>query len=683
MISLYDLTLTSIHGVGSKKATELNGINIHSIGDLLDYLPFRYDDYRIRPLAELQDADKATLQATIATVGSVQRFGRMKSRISCKVIVEGKWITAVWFNQHFLKERLIPGTEFVITGRWDAKRSQLTVSETEFPSSRQIKSGSVQPVYALQGEVTQSFLRKLMLQALAQYGADIAELLPDEIIRKHGLISRSQAIIQLHQPTSEEEMELARHRMAFEELFIFQLKLQALRAWTRDRTEGIAHTFDREVVRKFVRSLPFPLTDAQKTVVSDLLNDLEHPACMNRLLQGDVGSGKTVVAAIAMFAVASGGGQVAMMVPTEILAEQHARTLKEWFAPYGITAELLTGRTTTKQRRSILSGLQSGMVQILIGTHALIQPDVYFEKLALVVTDEQHRFGVEQRAMLRRKGPRPDVLAMTATPIPRTLAISAFGDMDVSTINEMPKGRKPIQTHWVRKNKLDQVMAFIRKQLEEGRQAYVICPLIEESEKLDVQNAIALHAQLQDELGEYEVALLHGRMTSALKDEAMQAFSSHQSHVLVSTTVVEVGVNVPNATVMVIYDADRFGLSQLHQLRGRVGRGEHQSYCVLVADAKSETAQARLQVMKETNDGFEISRKDLELRGPGDFFGTKQSGLPDFRFADFLADFHLMEVAREEAGRLTAQPDFWTAYSYQNLRDLLQKDERFTGIIVD
>lgn len=683
MMNLYDLSLTSIQGIGGKRAIDFLQLNIHTVGELLDYLPYRYDDYRIRPLAELQDADKATLRATIAIAPTVQRFGRMKSRMACKVVVEGKWISAVWFNQPFLKDKLIPGTEVVITGRWDLKRTQLTVSETEFEQKKQTRAGSVQPVYALSGEMTQQIVRKTIAQAVLQYGEAIAENLPRDVLDKHALMGRAEAVVELHQPTDEAKLEQARKRMAYEELFLFQLKLQAYRTWTKSKVAGIAHGVDREAVRGFVRGLPFELTNAQKNVVKDILDDLEASACMNRLLQGDVGSGKTVVAAIAMVAVAGSGAQIAMMVPTEILAEQHARTLKQWLDPLGIEVALLTGRIPGKARKEILAGMQSGAIAVVVGTHALIQDDVYFHKLGLVVTDEQHRFGVEQRAILRKKGAHPDVLAMTATPIPRTLAISAFGDMDVSTLDELPKGRKPIQTLWVRKNKMDQVIAFIRKELAEGRQAYVICPLIEESEKLDVQNAVDLHAQLQHAIPEWQVTLLHGRMPAQEKEDAMQQFASLQAHVLVSTTVVEVGVNVPNATVMVIYDADRFGLSQLHQLRGRVGRGEHQSTCILVSDAKTETAQARLQVMRETTDGFEISRKDLELRGPGDFFGTKQSGLPDFKFANFIEDFHWMELARTDAAALTKKEEFWTDVSYLSLRNYLLKDERFQGVMLD
>jgi len=403
---------------------------------------------------------------------------------------------------------------------------------------------------------------------------------------------------------------------------------------------------------------------------------------MNRLLQGDVGSGKTVLAAIALFATVKSGFQGALMVPTEILAEQHMRSLTRMFEPFGITVGLLTGSVNGRKRKDMLASLQMGMLDIVVGTHALIQEDVFFRDLGLVVTDEQHRFGVNQRGVLRRKGYNPDVLTMTATPIPRTLAISVFGDMDVSTLSERPKGRIPITSYWVKHDLMDRVLNLIRREIDQGRQAYLICPLIEESEKLDVQNAIDLHIQMGQAFPNYKVGLLHGRMTPAEKDEVMRAFYNNELQLLVSTTVVEVGVDVPNATLMIIMDADRFGLSQLHQLRGRVGRGQHASYCVLVADPKSEIGRERMTAMTDTDDGFEISRRDLELRGPGDFFGTKQSGLPEFRLADMTADFEVLEQARDDAAILLKDGTFWTSPEFAPLRQYLQSEQIFQGELI-
>ncbi|MNU75220.1 ATP-dependent DNA helicase RecG [compost metagenome] len=471
--------------------------------------------------------------------------------------------------------------------------------------------------------------------------------------------------------------------MVYEELFLFQLKLQAYRAMNHERMDGVQHTVDNATVREFVRSLPFELTDAQKKVELEILKDMRSPFCMNRLLQGDVGSGKTVIAAIALYAAVKSGCQGAFMVPTEILAEQHVRSLTKLFEPFGITVGLLTGSVTGRRRKDLLAALQMGLIDVVVGTHALIQEEVYFRSLSLVVTDEQHRFGVNQRSILRRKGFNPDVLTMTATPIPRTLAITAFGDMDVSTLSERPKGRKPISSYWVKHDKMDRVLGFISREIGQGRQAYLICPLIEESEKLDVQNAIDLYVSMSQAFPDFKVGLLHGRMTAAEKEEVMREFYANEVQLLVSTTVVEVGVDVPNATLMIIMDADRFGLSQLHQLRGRVGRGEHASYCVLIADPKSEVGQERMKVMTDTDDGFEVARRDLELRGPGDFFGTKQSGVPEFRIADMVSDFAVLEAAREDAASLVGEEAFWTSPVYSPLRHYLQREQILQGELID
>lgn len=683
MMDLYTIPVREVHGIGPQKAEDLSALGITSAGGLLDYYPFRYEDYRLRDLAEVKDGEKVTVQGTIYGEPVLRMNGRTKSRMTCRVVVDRFFVTAVFFNRHFLKDRLVPGTEIVLTGKWEVHRKQLTVSEAEFPGTGTARTGTLQPVYSVGGGITQAWMRKTIQQAIRQYGQMIEEILPAHLLDKYGFMSRKQAVALIHTPGSLEEGSKARKRLVYEELFLFQLKMQGFRALNRSRADGVAHPVDRPAVRDFVRNLPFRLTASQLQVIAELLNDLESPHSMNRLLQGDVGSGKTVVSAVALYAVVKAGYQGALMVPTEILAEQHKRSLDKLFAPYGIQIALLTGSVAARVRRDILASLQMGMTDILIGTHALIQEDVFFRQLGLVVTDEQHRFGVNQRAILRRKGMNPDVLTMTATPIPRTLAITAFGDMDVSTLTEMPQGRLPIITYSVGHAKMERIMDFVAKEAKEGGQAYIICPLIEESEKLDVQNAIDLHAQLSLQFGELRIGLLHGRMTIAEKDEAMRAFASGESQVLVSTTVIEVGVDVPGATIMVIYDADRFGLSQLHQLRGRVGRGVKQSYCILIADPKSEIGKERLRAMTETSDGFEIARRDLALRGPGDFFGTKQSGLPEFRLADLTADFDTLEEARDDSAALTAQPAFWTALEYAPLRQHLQREGILEGDMLD
>ncbi|WP_372007827.1 ATP-dependent DNA helicase RecG [Paenibacillus chitinolyticus] len=681
-MNLNEIPVTEVRGIGGQKAEELQALGITRVAHLLEYYPFRYEDYSIRDLTQVKDGEKITVQGKIMSEPVLQRYGR-KNRLSCKVVIDHFFVTAVWFNRPFLKDQLAPGREIVLTGKWDQRRHQMTVSDSEFPDRGTSKTGTLQPVYSVGGSLTQHFMRKATAQALTQYSAMVSEIIPAELLRKYRLLPRRRAMEIIHRPQGTEDGNEARCRMVYEELFLFQLKMHAFRAITRNRADGLAQQVDLPKVRAFVRGLPFTLTPSQKKVIAEILQDMQEPYTMNRLLQGDVGAGKTVVAAAALYATVTAGCQGALMVPTEILAEQHNRSLTAMFEPYGLQVALLTGSTTARQRRELLASLQMGMLDILVGTHALIQEDVFFRKLGLVVTDEQHRFGVNQRSILRRKGMNPDVLTMTATPIPRTLAITAFGDLDVSTLRELPKGRKPIKTYWVRHEMFDRVLGFIRREADEGRQAYVICPLIEESEKLDVQNAIDVHVQLQQAFPDLKVGLLHGRMTGAEKDEIMHRFKDGEIHTLVSTTVIEVGVDVPNATLMVVYDADRFGLSQLHQLRGRVGRGEHQSFCVLIADPKTEVGKERMQAMTDTTDGFEIARRDLELRGPGDFFGTKQSGLPDFRIADMMVDFETMELARDDAAELVARQEFWTAAEYIPLRDFLQRELIFDGDIMD
>ncbi|MFD3268963.1 ATP-dependent DNA helicase RecG [Paenibacillus dendritiformis] len=682
MIPLSQCPVTMVKGVSALKQTELHAFGIFTVADLLDYFPFRYEDFHLRRLSEVKDGDKVTVEGRIMSHPVLQRYGR-KSRLTCRVLVEEWLITATWFNRPYLREQLEQGRDIVLTGKWDQRRMQLTVSTSEFPDKGTSRIGTLQPVYSVGGKITQAWMRKTIAQALQQFGEAMTEPLPPEMLRRYRLIPRKQAVRAMHLPHDVEEGKQARRRLVYEELLLFQLKLHAFRALTRERSDGVAFMVDNATVRQFTRSLPFELTDGQKQAITDILHDMRQPSCMNRLLQGDVGSGKTVVAATALFAAVRAGYQGALMVPTEILAEQHMRSLSKLFEPHGIEVGLLTGSLTERKRRDVLAALQMGMIDILVGTHALIQEDVQYRKLGLVITDEQHRFGVNQRSILRRKGWNPDVLTMTATPIPRTLAITVFGDLDVSSIRERPAGRKPIKTYWVKHDMLDRVLGFIRREAEAGHQAYVICPLIEESDKLDVQNAIDVHVQMQQAFPDLPVGLLHGRMTPAEKDEAMRSFSAGETKVLVSTTVIEVGVDVPNATLMIVMDAERFGLSQLHQLRGRVGRGGHQSYCVLIADPKSEVGQERMRIMTETEDGFELSQRDLELRGPGDFFGTKQSGLPEFKLADMANDYAVLEQARDDAAALIRSETFWTSPDYGGLREVLQREQLLQGERMD
>lgn len=679
--------LTSIKGVGKSRIEIFNRLGLYTVEDLLFYFPYRFDDFRSKNLKEITSETSISIAGVIASEPQLKFYTRQKSRLAVHIRTEERLITAVWFNQPYLKTRLKPGKKIFLYGKYDPIKNNLIVRETSFTDrdGSEKEMEGLKPVYSVTGELSVKWLRGVIAEVLRQYGDEIEEILPTELIERYRLMERKEAVKNLHFPSDERTYALARRRMVYEELFLFQLKLQTYKRFNQATPDGIQHHFPMEKVRTFIEGLPFPLTGAQERVIREILTDLHSPFPMNRLLQGDVGSGKTVVAAVALFAVVLSGYQAAFMVPTEILAEQHTRTLKALLEPYEVEVALLSGNISPAKRRDLLGALQMGWIDILVGTHALIQEDVHFRSLGLVITDEQHRFGVRQRKLLREKGKRPDILFMTATPIPRTLAITAFGDMDISTLDEMPKGRKPVITEWTVPSRFNRVLELIQRELSKGRQAYLISPLIEESEKIDMANATDLYMKLVRTFPQFKVGLLHGRLSSKEKDEVMHRFVKGEIQLLVSTTVVEVGVDVPNATVMVIMDAERFGLSQLHQLRGRVGRGGEESYCILVSDAKTETARERMQVMRETNDGFEIARKDLELRGPGDFFGTKQSGLPDFRLADLTSsrDLKILTIAHADASRLLNDPGFMTDPKWRKLREYLKKEEVLTENILD
>ncbi|OIU72261.1 ATP-dependent DNA helicase RecG [Rossellomorea aquimaris] len=676
------LTIQNVKGIGEETALQMNQMGIYTVLDLLEYLPYRFEDYRLRDLEEVAHDERVTVEGKVHSEPSLMYFGRKKSRLTVRLLVGRYLIQAVFFNQPYLKKKINLHDTVTVTGKWDKNRQVITVQH--FTGGPHNKDGDFEPVYSLKGNIKNQTLRKFIKKAFDDYHEIITENLPGVLLEKYKLMSRSDALYQMHFPASPADMKQARRRFVYEEFLLFQLKMQALRKFEREHSNGTAQHYDVEKIKVFTDSLPFPLTGAQKRVVNEISADMKSPFRMNRLLQGDVGSGKTVVAAIALFSSVTAGYQGALMVPTEILAEQHADSMSELLTPAGLSVALLTSSVKGKRRRLLLEKLKEGEIDILIGTHALIQEDVEFKSLGLVVTDEQHRFGVNQRRVLREKGESPDVLFMTATPIPRTLAITVFGEMDVSIIDEMPAGRKEIETYWTKADTLPRVLGFMDKELDQGRQAYVICPLIEESDKLDVQNAIDVYNQLLVYFeGRYKVGLMHGRLHPDEKEEVMRRFSSNDIQVLVSTTVVEVGVNVPNATFMLIYDAERFGLSQLHQLRGRVGRGENQSYCILLAEPKTEVGKERMKIMTETNDGFVLSEKDLELRGPGDFFGKKQSGLPEFKVADMVHDYRALEVARDDASALINSKDFWEDPQWGQLRLFLSESGVMKGEKLD
>ncbi len=674
--------VTSLKGIGKAAAKQLEQLGIVTIHDLVMTFPYRHDDFRLTDLIETPHNERVTVEGRVESEPSVLFLGRNKSRLQVRLLAGNHLVKAVFFNQHYLKDRLSPGMTVTVTGKWDRGRQLINVSN--FKEGPKVEQLDFEPVYSLKGVMHQKTFRRYMRLALDESAGQHEESLPQVLRDAYRLAGIDRALEMIHFPSNLQDVKQARRRFVYEELLLFQLKMMGIKKARKEAEHGVAIQYNLELVKNFISSLPFELTGAQKRVVNELCAELKSNTRMNRLLQGDVGSGKTVVAAVVLYAAITAGYQGALMAPTEILAEQHAVSLAEWLEPHGVTVAFLAGSTKPKARKQLLENLVTGEIDLLIGTHALIQPNVIFKNPGLVITDEQHRFGVEQRRVLRDKGLNPDVLFMTATPIPRTLAITAFGEMDVSVLDELPAGRKLIETHWLKEDSLSPVLKKMESELLAGRQAYVICPLIEESDKLDVQNAVDVHGQLSTYFeGRYTVGLMHGRLPADVKDDIMRAFGAGEIDILVSTTVVEVGVNVPNATFMLIYDATRFGLAQLHQLRGRVGRGAEQSYCILLADPKTEEGKERMQTMTETNDGFLLAEKDLELRGAGDFFGKKQSGLPEFKVADLVHDYRALETARKDAEILLESSNFWTDDEYRILKQHLEKSGALNGERID
>ena len=643
--------LSVLPGIGPKSAEKYKKLGIETVEDLLLYFPFRYEDFKSKNVLDLEDGEKAVVSGIVATPANVQYYGYKRNRLRF-TIKQGELVLAVsFFNQPYLADKIELGQTVAVFGKWDKAKGALTGMKL----LAQVED-DLQPVYRLSQGVSQSALVKVIKTAF-EAGLDnlLEENLPQILMDKYHLLSRRQAVRAMHFPKDLEEYKQALRRVKFEELLFFQLQLQVLKEENRSVGQGIVLDWDKKKLKDLQAKLPFTLTEAQERSLNEILADMRSPYHMNRLLQGDVGSGKTVVAGLAMYAAVTAGKQAALMVPTEILAEQHLQSLTSLFPSLRIL--LLTGSLKAVERRERLELIQTGQVDLIVGTHALIQEGVHFHDLGLVIIDEQHRFGVAQRRILREKGQNPDVLMMTATPIPRTLAITAFGDMDVSIIDQMPAGRKEIITRWVKHQQLNLVLDWLVKEIQKGSQAYVISPLIEESEALDLKNAIALEGELIAYFGDRaRIALLHGKMKGEEKEAIMQAFKQGGIDLLVSTTVIEVGVNVPNATVMIIMDADRFGLSQLHQLRGRVGRGDKQSYAVLVANPKTESGKRRMKIMTETTNGFVLAEEDLKLRGSGEIFGTRQSGIPEFQVANLIEDYPILEEARKVAVQVVTTP---------------------------
>jgi ATP-dependent DNA helicase RecG len=682
--SLDKIPIHQVHGVGEKRAKELAKIGLNSVEDLLYYFPRRYlDRSSITKLKDLREGMETTVLGKIARAGL--RRGR-KPRFETVLFDGTGYLQCVWFNRVNFWPKIFQAGDTVAFHGKVAQYGGLQMVHPDFDKFREggeerfLNTGGVIPLYTSSETLGEAGLdsrgfRRILRAVLDVHSSSIEETLPREVIKRHKLAARPEALTQIHFPYSDEKLQRARQRLKFDELFFFELLMATRRRALEKYVRGVEFKEVGTRTWQLVEQLPFQLTEAQKRVLREIRADMRLPKPMHRLVQGDVGSGKTMVALIAMLMAVENGYQAALMAPTEILAEQHYLTIHRFLEQLQIKVVLLIGGQRKKVREQVMAEIVSGSAQVIIGTHALIQSGVAFNKLALVVIDEQHRFGVAQRLALRQKGQTPDVLVMTATPIPRTLSMTLYGDLDVSTIDELPKGRKPIRTALRPSTKRKEIYDFIKKEVANGAQAYIVFPLVEESEKIDLAAATESYEHMREGIfSDVPIALLHGGMSTTDKEEAMEAFKAGDTRILVSTTVIEVGVDVPNATLMVIEHAERFGLTQLHQLRGRVGRGEKQSYCILIAyGAPSDEAQQRLQTMVETNDGFRIAETDLKLRGPGEFFGTRQHGLPEFRIADLLTDSSLLQNARDEAfGLLRADPELAQSEHQPTRRRLTQ-----------
>ncbi|KOY74145.1 ATP-dependent DNA helicase RecG [Apilactobacillus kunkeei] len=656
-------SVSVLKGVGPKKVEALDELGIDTIYDLLTYYPFRYDDFQVKDLSQIEDQEKVTIKGKIAADPVVAHFGRKRNLLNIRLLVDNDVVKVTFFNQPWLKKQLPVGKEVLIYGRFDKAKESL--SGIKILSS--VDGNEMNPIYPANKHIRQKTISDLVKLAFDEYKDVIDDVIPEDIIEKYKLESQRQVIKDMHFPNDTKDAYLARRTAKFNEFFLFQMRLQALKS-EEQKDAGLAIKFNQADMDAFINQLPFSLTNAQQRVVNEIQSDLSSTRQMNRLLQGDVGSGKTIVAALAILACIDGGYQAALMAPTEILAEQHANKLATLFKDTKVNVALLTGDTKPAARKELLPRIKSGEINLVIGTHALIQDSVEYKNLGLAIIDEQHRFGVNQRAKLRQKNDGTNVLAMTATPIPRTLAITSYGEMDVSIIDELPNGRQPVKTAWIKEGQFKNSVGFIKERLKAGEQIYVVTPLVEESEAVDMKNAINIYDNFKNMFEpEFKVGLLHGRMKDEDKNLVMTEFKNNEFQILVSTTVIEVGVDVSNATMMIVFNADHFGLAQLHQLRGRVGRGSSQSYCLLVSDPKTETGVKRMNVMVESNDGFVISQKDLELRGPGDIMGKAQSGLPDFKVGDPVADLTMLSVAQQEAIQIVSTNDWQNNPMYSKL----------------
>lgn len=666
-----------LKGVGPRRAALMEKLGIRSVRDLLFYPPRRYLDRTLtKPVLGLRPGETVTVFGRVSDTGLART--RRGLTIFSLLLDDGTGLLrCLWFNQPYLKERFPRDQPLVVSGqvRWDRGPSMAN-PEYELLDNGEaelVHTGRIVPLYPSTAGLSNRQLRTVIRRVLDDHLSEVGEELPPEIIERRGLMPIGRALQDLHFPSDMGAVGTARHRLAYEELLALQLLL-ALRRDARRRRERALPLKDRTWAADLVRALPFPLTAAQHQAAAEIASDLESDRPMYRLLQGDVGSGKTVVALAAICQAARSGHQSAFMAPTEILAEQHFLSLAPWLEKLGIAASLLTSKTGKPARTKILDGLQNGRVQVCIGTHALIQQDVGFARLGLAVIDEQHRFGVRQRAAVMTKGQSPHVLVMTATPIPRTLSMAVYGDLDVSVIDQMPPGRIPPVTRWTTEGNRGRMLDFVSGQLEKGRQAFFVCPVIEETESQDTKAAVRLHQQLCRRFPQFQIGLVHGRLGIEERRRVMEQFRRNRIQALAATTVIEVGIDVPNATVMVVEQAERFGLSQLHQLRGRVGRGPHKSYCILMAGERlGPEARARLEALQGSTDGFRIAEEDLRLRGPGEFWGSRQHGLPELKLANLVSDSELIPLARQDAQEVVGSDPGLSRPEHRGLRLIISR----------
>lgn len=681
-MSFLNISVQSIKGIGLVKAKLFNKLGLNTIGDLLEYYPRGYKDKSvITQIKDLMPEGSYTVRVRIA--GKAQE-SRTKSRLiitKLSVFDDTGKLNVVWFNNRYIKNTFKEGDLVLMHGKIKRIGKDLVMETPEYERvafGNSVNLMRIVPYYSLTEGLSQKDIRKGVYTALQHINEKLVDVFPEELRRKYGLAEINFCINNIHFPESMDNLQLARKRLIFEEFFMMQSGLIHIKKVNSEGKKGIS--FDKTSdMQEFIEKLPFRLTSAQERVFEEVCKDMESSIIMNRLIQGDVGSGKTAIAALALYKCVKSGYQGAMMAPTEILAEQHILTLMKLFKDTGIVIELLKGGMKGKEKEKVLEEVKAGEIDIVIGTHALIQNSVCFNKLGLVVTDEQHRFGVRQRALLSAKGENPDMLVMTATPIPRTLSLLVYGDLDVSIIDEMPPGRKIVKTYFIDTNKKDRLMNFVKKELDAGYQAYFVCPLVEESEKLELNSAVEYSEKIKEQyFKKYKVGLIHGKMKADEKNKIMEDFREKEIQILVSTTVIEVGVNVPNATIMVIENADRFGMAQLHQLRGRVGRGDRQSYCILISDTRSETAQERLKYMTKADNGFQVAEKDLEFRGSGEILGERQHGLPGFKLADIFRDAKLLNLSKDAVEYIYENHKL-SNEEYKRMKCIL--DDRFQKIL--